>query len=519
MTTTDSARIARSRTILQHAQWAARVYAEYDHARVTRIVGAVADAAQAHARKFAEQSVAETGFGVVEDKIAKKEAVPQGFLAEYGDLDYCGHRVDSDAKQILVPRPAGVILALTPSTSPVGVLYFKVLSALLTRNAIVVSPHPSAAKTGVEAAEVLAKAAADAGAPDGVIQVIAEPTVPLIESMMADERVDLILATGGSAVVRAAYRSGTPALGVGPGNPPVLVDETADLDSAAESIVTSKAFDNSVLCTAESVLIMMEPIARQLTDLLKRKGAHLCTSAETAKVRDYVYPAGRFNGKVVGLSARELAKRAGFEVAAQTRLLLTPIDSVFDEEPLTHEKLCPVLAVRTVGDFARGIREAKSLLRIVGVGHSAVIHSRNSQHVLDFSLALPVHRMTVNAPGSLGSAGMGTTLPISMSIGTGFAGGSSLGENLQPQHLVQWVRAAYADIPSVEFPDFSGLNPSEQCARGDRVPPYPEPSNAKGAPVVGASRTVSSNGDGMDALREDLRRIVLEELRDLIGAR
>lgn len=516
---TTHATVDHGRTLLQRAQWAARTFAEYDRRRVEQIVHAVAKAAHDHARAFAEAAVRETGFGVVADKVLKNETYSRGFVDAYGELDLCSHRIDPATRMLLVPRPAGVVLALTPSTSPVAALYFKVLSALLTRNAIVVSPHPAAREVSVEAARLLGCVASEAGAPDGAVQVVEDPTVPLIEAMMADERVDLILATGGSPMVRAAYRSGTPAIGVGPGNPPVLVDGTADLERAAESIVASKAFDNSVLCTAESLLLMVEPIAARLTSLLRQKGAHLCSDVETAKVRDLAYPGGKFDPSVVGRTARELAERAGIAVPAQTKLLLTPIDHVVPEEPLTHEKLCPVLAVRVVPDVERGIREAKALLRIVGAGHSAVIHSAAPQNVLDFSLAMPVHRMTVNAPGSLGNAGIGTSLPMTMSVGTGFVGGSSSGDNLGPTQLVQWNRIAYPDELAVPFPEFDTIESRTTFVRGERVPAYPIPSNAAGSTLAGSQALPIPADSGLDALREDLRRIVLEELRDLIGAR
>src|SRR5439155_4938126 len=226
------------------------------------------------ARHYAEWAVKETGFGVAEHKALKNEACSLGLFQRYRDEDYVSPRTDPAAKILSVPRPAGVILALTPSTNPVCTVFFKVILALLTRNAIVVSPHPMAQDCCSDAVRLLAAAATDAGVPDGAIQVVEEPTVELIQALMADPVTNVIVATGGTAVVRAAYRSGNPALGVGPGNVPALVDATADVEKAAACLAESKAFDNSILCTNESVAIVEERVADALCRALDRQGAH-----------------------------------------------------------------------------------------------------------------------------------------------------------------------------------------------------------------------------------------------------
>jgi len=479
--------------VLECARSAAKAYCNYGRSEVDYIVRAVADAAGRNARQLAEKAVRETGFGVIEDKAAKNEALSYGFVREYGHFDFATHRVDEGKKLLLNPIPAGVILAVTPSTSPVANLYFKVLSSLLTRNAVVISPHPAAVNTGIEAARILGDAAIQAGAPEGVVQILEKPSVPLVEAAMSDPRVNLILATGGSAVVRAAYRSGTPAIGVGPGNAPVLVDETADLERAADEILASKTFDNSVLCTAESVLIVVESVAARLNELLGRRGAYICNSDETARLRRYMYPGGKFNTEVVGRPAQEIARSAGINVPAEKRLLLAPFTRLHGDEPFTHEKLSPVLATFVVTNFHEALSAAESLIDIVGVGHSAVIHSCDPQRVLDFTYRLPVHRVAVNVGGSLGNAGVGTALAVTMSVGTGFVGGSSLGENLSPDHLVQWKRAAYA--LDAEFPPFDSLVPNRLASHG-------------------RSGLTLALDDGV--VREELRRLIVEELRGMI---
>ena len=511
----EPAGVAHAKAMLQRAEWAARSFATFDKASVDRVVLAVAEIAAAHAREYAERAVAETGFGVVEHKVQKNIAMSTGIMAAYRDHDYVTPRFDSIAKILEVPRPAGVVLALTPSTNPVATIYFKTLLALMTRNVIVVSPHPMAKEVSVAAAGVLADAATAAGAPEGVIQIIDQPSVPLINALMTDERTNVIVATGGTPVVRAAYSSGNPAIGVGPGNVPVLVDATADLAGAAEMIVQSKSFDNGILCTNESVLIVEETVADNLLRYLKMSGAYLLDPEECDRVRDTLFPGGHFDIKWVGKDATLIATAAGVRVPSNTKILLAPFDLVVPEEPLAHEKLCPVLGFVRVPTASRGIDAARAVLRLTGRGHSASIYSTNSETIMRYGAALPVLRVTVNVGNSLGSSGVTTNLPPTMTIGTGYVGRSSIGENLQPKHLVQWTRLAYNADPSFPFGDFAGANPWE-ASRGV-VPPYPVASNLVEASVV---RTFETGRQPMSnesaSLREEVRRIVIEELQRVV---
>ncbi|HKV18791.1 MAG TPA: aldehyde dehydrogenase family protein, partial [Mycobacterium sp.] len=422
--------VAQAGNMLERARWAARAYADYDQAAVTAIVNAVADAGYGAAERFAEAAVAETEMGVVEHKVLKNRACSRGLLDYYRDTDLVTPRIDAVRKIVEIPRPAGVVLAITPTTNPVATVYFKVLLSLMTRNAVVVAPHPRAKQCSADAARVLAEAAVNAGAPDGIVQVIEEPSIPLVEALMADERTDVIVATGGTGVVRAAYSSGNPALGVGPGNVPVFVDASADINAAARRIVDSKAFDNSVLCTNESVLIVEESVAEKLRGALARNGAHVLDAEEAARLREFMFPFGKLNTDVVGRDAAWIADKAGLRVTPKTRVLVAPFDHVISEEPLTNEKLSPVLGMTTVVDAERGIRAAQAVVRIGGAGHSAAIHSENPSVIADFAAAVPVLRVSVNVGNSTGSSGLETNLAPSMTLGTGFVGRSSLGENL-----------------------------------------------------------------------------------------
>jgi acyl-CoA reductase-like NAD-dependent aldehyde dehydrogenase len=485
---------ARAKMMLQRARWAATAFAAYDGDRTRRVVQAVAEAAYQNAERFAVDAVAETGMGVAAHKRRKNEACSRGLLERYGGDDFAGVRIDPDTKIVSVPKPAGVVLALTPSTNPVATVYFNAILALMTRNAVVVSPHPLARKVCAQAVRALSRAAVEAGAPDGCLQVVEEPTIPLIEALMADEGVDLIVATGGSAVVRAAYRSGNPALGVGPGNVPALVDASADVAAAARDLADSKAFDNSILCTNESVAIVEERVADAFTRELERNGAHVLGEEETDRLRAACYPGGKIETALAGKDAAALAAAAEIRVPAGARVLVAPFAVVVPEEPLATEKLFPLLGLVRVPDAARGIDAARALLRIGGGGHSAVIHSRDPRTILAFGAAVRVLRVTVNAPGSTGAAGLDTNLAPTMTVGTGFFGRSSLTENLEPRHLMQWTRLAYGvDRP---FGEFEGLQPWTAA---------PEP-----APVA--------RPNDPEISRDDLRRVILEELRELVGS-
>jgi acetaldehyde dehydrogenase/alcohol dehydrogenase len=540
----DPAGVPRAQAMLQRAEWASRAYGRYGKPAVDRIVAAAAEAGAARAREYAEWAVRETGFGVAEHKVIKNLACSTGLASTYADHDYVTPRVDPVAKVVEVPRGAGVVLALTPSTNPVATVFFKSLLALMTRSAVVISPHPLARECCADAARTLAAAAVAAGAPDGIIQVVDTPSVPLINALMTDPRTSVIVATGGVPVVRAAYSSGTPAIGVGPGNVPVLVDATADPAKAAKRIADSKSFDNSILCTNESVLIAEEAVAAPLLRHLKREGVYLLEPGERDRVRELLFPGGRFDTRVVGKDAGWIAGQAGIRVPGTTRVLLAPFGLVVPEEPLAHEKLCPVLGLVRVPTAQRGIAAARAVLRIGGRGHSAAIHSSDPATIMAFGAAVEVGRVAVNAGNSLGSAGIETNLAPSMTIGTGYFGRSSAGENLQPKHLVQWTRLAYNAEPAEAFPSFTGVIPWESPA--GPMPPYPHASNLVAGPdgdsqpranrpplagngsyreVTPGAGGVSTGGSGSEgvpaadvgALREEIRRLVIEELAALVG--
>jgi acyl-CoA reductase-like NAD-dependent aldehyde dehydrogenase len=499
----DEAQLARARMMLERARWAAAAFARLDRDATHRIAKAAADAGFAKAQHYAEWAVKETGFGVVEHKKIKNELCSRGIFEYYRNEPLVGIKIDAGRKIVEVARPAGVVFALTPSTNPVSTVFFKIMIALLSRNAIVISPHPMAKACCADAARCMAAAAAAAGAPDGTVQVIEEPSIPLISGLMSDPRTDVILATGGSPMVRAAYSSGNPAIGVGPSNVPVLVDATADLPKAAKRIVASKSFDNSVLCTNESVLIAEATIADKLVRQMQTEGAYLCSEEETERLRGYLFPAGKFNLAALGRDAGVIAGEAGIRAPGKTKILLVPFDLAVPEEPFAREKLCPVLGFMKVPNAQRGVEAARALLRHSGSGHSAAIHSKDTRTILAFTAAVSALRVVVNAPCSQGAAGFDTNLAPSMTIGTGFVGRSSIGENIGPQHLVNWSRIAYSKEASESFGDFAHLEPWDvQAPDGTEGLEMPAPRMGRG-------------DDELGEMREEIRKVIIEELRSL----
>ena len=510
---TPAALTAQADLMLERARWAADAFQRYDRNHTYVIAEAVAREAHAKAAIYAEWAVRETGFGVAEHKKLKNELTSLPFLEYYRDWDFVGPHTDAEKSIVEIPRPAGVIFALIPSTNPISTLNFKILSALLTRNAIVVSPHPAARECSIDAARHLAAAAEQAGAPDGAIQIIEEPNIPLIEVFMRSEKTAVILATGGTAMVRSAYSSSTPSIGVGPGNAPVFVDSSADIALAAKHITESKSFDNSLLCTNESVLIASADRDKELKRELQRAGCHICSVEEAEAVRAYLFHERGFNVEAVGRDAIWIAEQAGFKAPPKTRVLVTPIDFIGIEEPLSKEKLCPVLAMFSAVSRQQAIEMARAVLRLSGAGHSAAIHCTDSQTILNFAARVEAYRVVVNAPCSQGAAGFGTDLAPSFTIGTGFFGRSSVGENIGPQHLVHWTRIAlHQDAANVlaEFPGTVLSHPG----------PLPE-APADGVPGKNKSKQRSGNRTSDNGvppgMRDEIRRIIAEELRQAFG--
>ena len=499
--------LSRARMQVSRSAWAARYFRTFDRDAVLTIAEAVARAGHERAAHYADWAVRETGYGVVEHKTIKNQICTHELLNYYRDLDLVTPRVDAERKLIELPKPAGVIFALAPATNPVATVYYKAMLAILSRNAIVLSPHPAAKACSVDAARHLAEAAEAAGAPSGIIQCVEEPSVPLVQDIMGSDKIDVIMATGGNAMVRAAYSSGNPALGVGPGNAVAYVDPSAKVDAAAKCLVESKSFDNAILCTNESVVLTLERNRGNVERALRTAGAHICNEADTARLRDFLFIGDGFNPEAIGQSAVWIADKAGIRVSPSATVLVPVVPSPGQDDLLFNEKLCPVLTLTAAVDFQQAVTFAKHTARR-GAGHSAAFHGEDKARLVAFSQALPVYRMVVNAPCSQGAAGFATHLPPSFMIGTGYAGRSSISENVGPEHLVHWTKVAFGrDVPAdLNGLDFSTINASPATAVAP--PDIVAPPAVAGPP----DKSTPSAPD-----REELRRLIIEELRNITG--
>lgn len=492
--------VASAHMKLSRAQWAVRQFGKASRETVLKVAEAVARAGHAKAGHYADWAVHETGYGVVEHKKIKNELSTLPLLDYYRDLDLVSPRILPDEKIVELPKPAGVVFALTPATNPIATLYYKAMLAVLSRNAIVFSPHPAARECSIDAVKTLSEAAEAAGGPAGLIQCVEHPSVRLVQEIMTSDKVGVIMATGGGQMVRAAYSSGTPALGVGPGNAVAYVDPSAKVDAAAKRLVESKSFDNSVLCTNESVVLTLDTNRGNMERALRSAGAHLCNEADTDKLREYLFGDHGFNVAAIGKSASWIANQVGIRVSPSARVLVAGVTAPGQDDALFREKLCPVLTLTSAVDFSQAMTIAAQILKR-GSGHSAAFHGEAPDRLLHFSNALPVYRVVVNAPCSQGAAGFATHLPPSFMIGTGFSGRSSVGENVGPQHLVHWTRIAYNKDASVPFDQFdlSVLDAKTPAAQAQtRATPHATPARP-------------------ETDRDMLRQLILEELKGLTG--
>ena len=490
--------LSSARMKVSRAAWAAKNFQTFDRDTVLRIAEAVARAGYEKAAYYADWAVRESGFGVVEHKTIKNQLCTHKLLNYYRELDLVNPRVDADAQIIEVPKPAGVVFALAPATNPVATVYFKSMLAILSRNAIVLSPHPATKECSADAARHLAATAEAAGAPSGLIQCIENPSVALVQDIMNSDKIDVIMATGGNAMVRAAYSSGNPALGVGAGNAVAYVDSSAQVDSAAKCLIQSKSFDNSILCTNESVVVTLEETRGNMERALRSAGAHICNEADTNRLREYLWSDEGFNIQAIGKSATWIANEAGIRVNPSTKVLVPVVPKPGQDDLLFQEKLCPVLTLTAAIDFQQVMTFAKHTAKH-GAGHSAAFHGTDHARLLAFSQAVPVYRVVVNAPCGQGGAGFATHLPPSFMIGTGFAGRSSVSENVGPQHLVHWTKIAFGSDVSV---DVSAINLTSTTTDNKCV------SMPAAAPLAAVELQQ----------RDELRKMILEELRKLNGS-
>lgn len=439
--------------LLDRAETAAGIFSTYTTTQVQKIIEAMAQAGKEKAEFYAEWSVRETGYGNVSDNVKKNLDCSLGLLERYQTADFIEPVVDYEKKIISFPKPAGIIVALIPSTNPVMTVYYKAMVSMMTRNTVIFSPHPAAKECSIHVVDLMAQAAEKAGAPEGAIQTIRSPGILSLNCLMESPRVGLILATGGPNRVHGAYRSGNPAIGMGPGNVACFVHQSANIPVAAEQIIASNSFDHALPCVCESVVIADRAIDPQLKAAMGASGGYFVSDEAEQKLRAYLFPDRGVNPLALGKSAAWIAKQAGFSVPEGTKSLIVEIDTVGADEPISQEKLFPVMGYIAVDGVQAAIDTALGMLDTMGKGHSAVIHTNDPAVVARYTAALPVCRIAVNTKGVEGSSGFSTNLTRGPVIGTGFFGGSSVDDNIGPKYLVQWSRAAYPTDPEVSMGD------------------------------------------------------------------
>ena len=420
---------------------AQKKFATYTQEQVDEIFRQAALAANHNRIKLAKLAVEETGMGIVEDKVVKNNFAAEYIYNQYKNMKTCGVLEEDKTSGITkVAEPIGVISAIVPTTNPTSTAIFKCLIALKTRNAIIISPHPRAKNATIEAARIVLEAAVKAGAPEGIIGWIDQPSVELSQNVMRES--DIILATGGPAMVKAAYSSGRPALGVGAGNTPAIIDESAHIKMAVNSILLSKTFDNGVICASEQSIVVLEQVYDEVKRELAERGAYILKGEEIDKVRNIILnEKGGLNADMVGQSAYKIAKMAGVNVPESAKVLVGEVTSVELEEPFSHEKLSPVLAMYKAKSFEEALDKADRLIELGGMGHTSVLYTdqlKNRDRVLTFGERMKTARTLINMPAAQGAIGdlFNFKLAPSLTLGCGSWGGNSVSENVGPKHLI-----------------------------------------------------------------------------------
>ncbi|OCG17618.1 bifunctional acetaldehyde-CoA/alcohol dehydrogenase [Gilliamella sp. App6-5] len=422
---------------------AQETYSTYTQEQVDKIFVAAATAAAAARIPLAQQAVAESGMGIVEDKVIKNLFAAEYILNKYRHDKTCGVVAENEPfGTITIAEPLGIICGIVPTTNPTSTAIFKSLISLKTRNAIVFSPHPRAKKSTIEAARIVLDAAIKAGAPQDIIGWIDEPSIELSNALMHHDDVAAILATGGPGMVKAAYSSGKPALGVGAGNTPVVIDETADLKRAVASVLMSKTFDNGMICASEQAIVVVDSVYDEVRRLLTQYGAYVLNAKETQAVQGIILnDKGALNANIVGQPATKIAEMAGLKVPAGSKVLVGEVNNVDLSEPFAHEKLSPTLAMFKAKDFYEAVDKAEKLVEMGGMGHTSVLYTdqdSNRERIAYFGSKMKTCRILINQPAAHGGIGdlYNFDLAPSLTLGCGSWGGNSVSENVGPKHLI-----------------------------------------------------------------------------------
>ena len=443
----DLVSVQQARDLVEAAHRAQAEVAQFDQAKIDRICEAMAVAALREAARLGAMAVEETGYGVPDDKREKNRFAAEDVWNYFRGLRTKG--VVSESKDVVeIASPRGVVAGIIPSTNPTSTAIFKILISIKSRNAVVLSPHPSAAKCINETARVMKDAGVKEGLPADAIGCMTSATIEGTEALMKHKQTAVILATGGIGLVRAAYSSGKPAFGVGPGNVPVCIERTADVSKAVQDILTGKCFDNGTICASEQAVVCDAPVEQAVREQFKAQGGYFLSPGDSEKLAKVVAtPQRSLNPGIVGKSVETIAKMAGISVPPGTRCLLADVDGVGREYPLSMEKLSPILAFYVADGLPSCVKLSQQILGYGGMGHTAGIHTRSREAAVQFGSDMPASRITVNTPTTHGAIGFSTALPPSMTLGCGSWGGNVTSDNVGPLHLMDIKRVAFEVRP------------------------------------------------------------------------
>ena len=421
--------------------------ATFDQARIDSICEAMANVALAESARLGQMAHEETGFGKPEDKREKNRFAAEDVWNHFKSLKTVGV-VSDNGSVVEIASPRGVVAAIIPSTNPTSTAIFKIIIAIKSRNSIVLSPHPSAAKCIAETTRVMVEAGLKTGLPQDAVQCLRTSTIEGTEALMKHKRTAVILATGGIGLVRAAYSSGKPAFGVGPGNVPVFIERSADVAKAVSDILTGTCFDNGTICASEQSVVVDAPIAAEVREQFKAQGGHFLSPADADKVASVLLtPQRTLNAGIVGKSAQHIADLAGVSIPSGTRCLLADCGGVGRDYPWSIEKLSPTLAFFVVDGIEHGAVRCDEILHFGGMGHTAGMHTQNREAAVRYGEQMPAARVVINSPTTHGAIGFSTDLPPSMTLGCGSWGGNVTSDNVSPIHLMDIKRVAFETKP------------------------------------------------------------------------
>lgn len=435
--------IDQARAFVERASQAQKILATFSQEKIDEIVGAMARAAQSDSYRLGEMAHLETGYGSAADKNTKNRFSAEQIYNFIKPMKTVGVIKQTDSI-IEVASPRGVVAAIIPVTNPTSTAIFKILISIKARNAVVLSPHPSAANCIAETTRVMREAGEAAGLPEGAISCMSIATLEGTQELMKHKLTAVILATGGIGLVRAAYSSGKPAFGVGPGNVPAMIERTANISKAVKDILTGKCFDNGTICSSEQAIVVERAIDAQVRERLAQEGALFLNQEQQDKLTKVVAtPEVKLNSKIVGKSARVIAEMAGFAIPDNTRAMVCYLEGVGKTHPLSMEKLSPILAYYVVDTLEEGCDRAAEILRYGGMGHTASIHTGSREAAREYGIRMPVSRVIVNSPSTHGAIGFTTDLEPSMTLGCGSWGGNVTSDNISPRHLMDVKRIAF----------------------------------------------------------------------------